>query len=154
MNLFLADISSQKKQIKLEDLFIGEEFPNSSILKEMDINFSFYSADDSVMMKFSGEFSVQTKCARCEDEIIVTIEINEDICCLPEEKGMDSAEWTYSKSKDFIEIDPILHELFVFNTPTKILCDEDCKGKCPVCGANLNYEKCECKKDNFETITV
>jgi len=24
-------------------------------------------------------------------------------------------------------------------------CNRDCKGICPVCGMNLNYEKCKCE---------
>ena len=34
-----------------------------------------------------------------------------------------------------------------FALPSKFLCDDDCKGLCPKCGANLNEGPCECKKD-------
>ncbi len=30
--------------------------------------------------------------------------------------------------------------------PTKMLCREDCKGLCDVCGCNLNEETCGCRK--------
>ena len=30
--------------------------------------------------------------------------------------------------------------------PMKILCTDDCKGLCHICGKNLNEEQCECEK--------
>ena len=30
------------------------------------------------------------------------------------------------------------------NWPAKVLCGEDCKGICPVCGANRNEKDCGC----------
>lgn len=39
--------------------------------------------------------------------------------------------------------DIIMEEIFV-NVPVNVLCDEDCKGLCSECGANLNEGKCHC----------
>ena len=39
---------------------------------------------------------------------------------------------------DSIAVDDVLLEL-----PTKTLCSEDCKGLCPICGADLNISACE-----------
>jgi uncharacterized protein len=30
--------------------------------------------------------------------------------------------------------------------PTKMLCREDCKGLCDICGCNLNETTCDCRK--------
>ena len=30
--------------------------------------------------------------------------------------------------------------------PTKLLCREDCKGLCDICGCNLNETTCDCRK--------
>ena len=32
----------------------------------------------------------------------------------------------------------------------EILCAEDCKGLCPICGANLNIEECGCERDETD----
>ena len=34
--------------------------------------------------------------------------------------------------------------------PMKPLCKPDCKGICPVCGKNLNYGECTCKKKEVD----
>ncbi len=47
-----------------------------------------------------------------------------------------------------IDLDRFVIESIIVNVPMKPLCREDCKGLCPVCGANLNFESCNCKIDN------
>lgn len=34
--------------------------------------------------------------------------------------------------------------------PMNLLCDEDCAGLCPVCGADLNEEECDCQIESPE----
>lgn len=46
-----------------------------------------------------------------------------------------------------IDLAELVREAFILNMDTKTLCREDCKGLCPGCGANLNYEACRCKKE-------
>jgi len=36
-----------------------------------------------------------------------------------------------------------LRQVVTLSLPEKPLCREDCKGLCPICGANLNYGECE-----------
>jgi len=45
------------------------------------------------------------------------------------------------------DLDELAREAFILNMDTKMLCREDCKGLCPGCGANLNFEACRCKKE-------
>lgn len=37
-----------------------------------------------------------------------------------------------------------LSDAIVMDTPFVVLCQPDCKGLCPTCGANLNHETCDC----------
>ena len=34
--------------------------------------------------------------------------------------------------------------------PMKVLCREDCKGLCPVCGQNLNLKTCDCDRTDLD----
>jgi uncharacterized protein len=47
---------------------------------------------------------------------------------------------------DYLEIDKDLREEMLLNFPMKLLCKPDCKGLCPGCGVNLNFNKCQCRK--------
>ncbi len=46
-----------------------------------------------------------------------------------------------------VDLGELSREVFILNMPTKLLCREDCRGLCPSCGVNLNYEVCRCKKE-------
>ncbi|MCC6759018.1 MAG: DUF177 domain-containing protein [Candidatus Omnitrophica bacterium] len=86
----------------------------------------------SAQVEVAGKY--EFLCARClepvtkqrkdEFDIHVEIEPTDDVVDLGEE---------------------IRQELVVSLSPI-VLCKEDCKGICPSCGANLNKEKCKCKK--------
>ena len=43
-----------------------------------------------------------------------------------------------------INLSEIVYDSLVLSLPTKILCSDNCKGICPVCGKNLNREQCDC----------
>ena len=47
-------------------------------------------------------------------------------------------------SGDGIELADVVTEQVILALPMKIICRADCRGLCPVCGANLNFEKCGC----------
>lgn len=50
-------------------------------------------------------------------------------------------------SERVLDLDELINEEVVLDFPSKVLCKEDCKGLCSQCGANLNYGKCDCKKE-------
>lgn len=53
---------------------------------------------------------------------------------------------------DAIEIDisPLITEIVTLNHPVKMVCKDDCKGLCPGCGADLNYENCTCSTEKTD----
>ena len=48
-----------------------------------------------------------------------------------------------------IDISDVIRQILITNEPVQVLCQEDCKGLCPQCGANLNDSSCGC--DTFVT---
>ena len=47
---------------------------------------------------------------------------------------------------DEVELNDLVREQIYLSLPMKSLCREDCSGLCPVCGANLNKESCQCRR--------
>ena len=47
--------------------------------------------------------------------------------------------------EEFLETTNEIREVMILSYPVKFVCQEDCKGLCPHCGANLNAESCPCK---------
>ena len=84
-------------------------------------------------------------CARCLKEIKDNLNINfEKTVCeegdLQNEDNDDYVEIT----DGMLDVDEALIEDIILNFPSKILCDENCKGLCPKCGKDLNCDSCSC----------
>jgi uncharacterized protein len=45
---------------------------------------------------------------------------------------------------NYLDVDQTVREQVIVNVPMKSLCTEGCKGICPICGRNLNEERCSC----------
>jgi len=45
-----------------------------------------------------------------------------------------------------IELEKIIREQIFLALPIKSLCKKNCLGLCPICGTNLNREKCHCQQ--------
>ena len=49
---------------------------------------------------------------------------------------------------DEIDLDEVIRAQIYFSMPMKCLCRQECQGLCPMCGTNLNKEKCECRQES------
>lgn len=45
-----------------------------------------------------------------------------------------------------LDVDALIMDELVLQWPMKILCKEECKGICNVCGKDLNMEQCDCDR--------
>lgn len=63
----------------------------------------------------------------------------------PEDTGDDEddeLDFSIVSADNTIDLSGALLSSLVMETPFVVLCQPDCKGLCPVCGANLNEEDC------------
>ncbi len=49
-----------------------------------------------------------------------------------------------------LDVDKMLYNEILIGWPTKVLCREDCKGICNVCGQNLNMGTCGCEDTGLD----
>ena len=83
-------------------------------------------------------------CDRCGAEFESVKETELSVTIVEENTGDDPE--LYLLQGDEIDLDDLLSTCFVLDMETKFLCDEDCKGLCSSCGANLNLGPCKCRK--------
>jgi uncharacterized protein len=55
---------------------------------------------------------------------------------------------------DGIDLKELLSTCFILDMDSKLLCSEDCKGLCPICGKNLNDGPCSCVKPTDPRLAV
>src|SRR5204862_922169 len=96
---------------------------------------------------------LELPCSRCVETFTLPIEAQFDLRYQPHvlnagegEREIEEDDLTTAfYEKDEIDLGHLMHEQFVLALPMKPLCDEACKGLCPVCGTNLNTTTCDCK---------
>lgn len=88
-------------------------------------------------------------CDRCLEplpvEIPVSAEEEVDFQESEEERIKDLNEISYIDGYD-LDVDLMVYEEILLGFPMKVLCQDDCKGICKVCGANLNQGECGCDR--------
>ena len=73
-----------------------------------------------------------------------------------EHERNDSFEEIFSDSRDAdedvipfngeeIDLTELIRDTLIINEPSQVLCQDDCKGLCVHCGANLNVSPCSCE---------
>ncbi len=97
-----------------------------------------------VNLRSTGRFP----CDRCLDEFDLEISAKYQMVFTTEERTAGSRreeEIQYiSPDMTVLELGEDVRQYLVLAVPQKLLCREDCKGLCPVCGANKNNNKCSC----------
>lgn len=98
------------------------------------LNLSIYNTMDSFVLTGSLKGVLMLSCSRCLDkfkkQMIIKIDreiIKEDI------EDISKFDLTEVLIKDL-----------VLAIPIKMICSDNCKGLCTICGQNLNEEKCDC----------
>ena len=88
-------------------------------------------------------------CDRCLKPVKTSVEINfERELLAPELVTDDDTKEDQHFLEDYeLDIAALLAEELQISWPSKILCNENCKGICKKCGKDLNTSKCEC--DDF-----
>ncbi len=116
------------------------------------VNFSGRITNNNGMLKLKGlaKVSYSTVCDRCvqniERELI--IDIDEGII---EKKNTDEEiaeifeDDRFTFSGNSLDLDRILADCILTSIPMTQVCREDCSGLCPVCGAEISGEGCNCK---------
>ena len=131
----------------------GQDYVPSGPLRVL-VTAGWASGDIVVRLELDGKFNVS--CCRCLGETGIAIKGDmRYIFSLSEDEGIgepDGAEDVIRIEPFKAEIDmaPYIWETMVLNLPERVLCAEDCRGLCPVCGSNRNELECDCSEEGLD----
>ena len=112
-----------------------------------------YMENGNLQIEGTCKLTVEIPCDRClEDvEVKVTLDFKHKI---------DTESDAYDQSEDLdennyidgysLDVERLVYNELLVGWPTKILCSEDCKGICNVCGQNLNKGTCNCEDTGLD----
>lgn len=159
MILNLSEVlSEQHKTIETKVMLEMTDFKVSStayeILKKEPVSLSVVYAGEKKLV-ISGESAVIAKipCDRCLEDVEVLIPlVFEKRVNLLEDTGNQSDETDENNYIDGynLDVEQLIHNELLVGWPTKILCSEDCKGICNVCGQKLNEGTCSCEDTSLD----
>jgi|LSQX01.3.fsa_nt_gb uncharacterized protein len=130
------------KELGLE----GKELPDEVKIK-VDLKVTF--AKEIIYIEGKAAVKLDLQCVRCLQNFncVLDLEFKESFP-LSREGQTDSEHLIIEHG--FVDLTPYFRELVLLNLPLKALCQENCRGICPLCGRNLNFEECNCTYDNVD----
>ena len=93
-------------------------------------------------------FTVNMNCDRCLKDIAYPFNLDFQVQVFSpdyeaDEDDEEQEEQTYMEGYH-LNVDDLIYNEMILDWPMKILCREDCKGICRVCGKDLNEGECGC----------
>ena len=102
---------------------------------DSDIEYDLYAQIQGSALLVTGKLRAPAKfiCSRCLQKFPETVRVNAFVF------------HRELKGEDFVDLTENLREDIILELPQRALCQQNCKGLCPVCGKDLNEGVCRCK---------
>ena len=124
-----------------------------SLVEPVDVKGNVRLAGAEVFVNGHIETRAQVECDRCLKQLEIPVKADFDLQYITgaEYESSAAAELTEEALSvsvfdgETIDVDEIVKEQILLAVPTRLLCQPDCKGICPVCGIDKNTGDCECE---------
>lgn len=151
MKIDLTELfNNSVKEIPVEQSFDFSDFVYSTytpIKNGVKVKGRLFTKADIVYLSLNISFDFYGYCDRCAEDVKKTFSFDIDKIIVEKlQNEQDSDRFIVVKNRT-LDLEQLVNEEVSLSLPTKILCKDDCKGLCAKCGANLNVESCNCKKD-------
>ncbi|MBQ7776855.1 MAG: DUF177 domain-containing protein [Lachnospiraceae bacterium] len=155
-DVFSSEGKTATVTVELEMESFASRLGDFSIIEKTPVNLILTNiGEGKTRIEGNVELKFDTSCDRCLAEVptILTLEFEREVASPDTAADSSTDEGDREDDEiDFMEGYQLNVETFVYNEillnwPMKILCKNDCKGICKVCGQNLNL--CECGCDTF-----
>ncbi len=154
MLINLTDVfTSEDKEQSVSVLLEAEELTaggqKRAVLKKSPVDLVLSnSGRGEAVVKVWADLTFEAFCDRCLKETSVDIQLSAERAVYSPEKERDTEEDDQPYMEGYqLNVETLVQHEVLLNWPMKILCKEDCKGVCSVCGRDLNSGSCGC--DSF-----
>lgn len=129
--------------------FQGAEFRQAGPVKA-DVTAELLGAE--IRIRGHLDTRLESHCDRCLTAVEIPINCDFDLFYRPMQSLATEEEVEVPKAElevgfyagDGIELADVATEQVLLAMPMKVVCSADCKGLCPICGANRNTAPCHC----------
>ncbi len=127
-----------------------EIFSDNVRFEEARAEGEYLATDDGrVSVRATARATVRAHCSRCLEEIAAPVEAEIDAVYsrVPDPDDPD----LYGFEGYALDLTDAVKDALVLELPMRFICKPDCKGLCPVCGANRNKVACTCQEGGNTT---
>jgi uncharacterized protein len=89
-------------------------------------------------------------CGRCLEEYEYPVDMELSFIVSDSLNNSDNDEEVIILKDNQADITPVVEEAVFSSIPLSTICNEQCKGLCPVCGINRNLHSCKCEQNNID----
>jgi uncharacterized protein len=139
-----------------EEIVLDEE--HARLTRPPEVSGRVSRSGNEVRLRGKINASAEVDCDRCLKTVSVPVETEFDVKYVPNEDYTPS-EAAELQEEDLsvsffdgktIDVDELVREQVLLNMPSRALCGDECKGLCPVCGADRNTSSCDCESREID----
>jgi len=116
---------------------------------DINVDYTAERVNEKVVVSGTIQATLVLVCCRCLENFRLPVSTSFRYIYQPEDDAQatehelqdEELEWCFYHG-DTVDISERIVEQIVLQVPMKPLCDENCKGICPVCGGNRNVTAC------------
>lgn len=162
MSEYFIDLKDLTEKVSLDGSFepgaIDFRGENMRQIGPLEWKATAERAGEEIRIAGSLSATFEQNCSRCLEPANVEVQWPFDLFFRESDEDMfdeDEVELTEEDTRTAffsgtqLAIGDILREQVLLALPMKALCNVDCKGLCPVCGANRNLNSCSCTDESF-----
>jgi uncharacterized protein len=153
LSLNLTNIRTPRE--RFEQVYRPDQVPADEdfrVVAPVELAFDIFKDKDQFRLAGGVKTTLELPCGRCLEPFMLPVDASFDLRYQPHTENTGEGEreveeddlTTAFYENDEIDLGHLMHEQFYLALPMKPLCREDCRGLCPVCGANLNAGACGC----------
>lgn len=118
------------------------------IVSPVTVKGSAVNYEGKINVDFRITAQVERTCSRCLESFKEEVEVDSNYVFVKEAK--DDKEDYYTYKSDKVDITDLVIAEIAGKLAMKPLCNENCKGLCPVCGKNKNSSDCQCSSEEID----
>ena len=120
-------------------------------MKEVKVNGSRFPVSRTqpvhIHVEYAGEKKLHISCVPTDFTLSFEKQVNTALADGEDDGESDEANYIDGYHLD---VEQLLYNEILVGWPMKVLCSEDCKGICSVCGQNLNEGSCDCEDTSLD----
>jgi len=153
MKIDVSDIlkdNGASMDLETEEILDVSGLEDTGIELDSPISFKGRVVNINGILELTGRLKTRygAQCYRCLKDMELGMDVKIEECFVKEQSGRDNDSYLYEGN--YIDLDKPLKDNILLNLPMKHVCEENCKGICPICGCDLNTGQCDCREDTTD----